>query len=182
MCLLILLSSSSPILCLHVPASVALCRAWSHYKVYIFPFVMRCFFFCQLITCIFPFVFVVIFVQETVGSLRNHAKYQRRMFDQAVKLVRPGGVIVYSTFVSKIQYSLFGCQCSLQLEIILNKIPTHYNEASCVHTSIVFSIARWYLWYDREIQIEKYYNKMMYNIFTLDTLLLPSLLWAVWKF
>ncbi|KAF2290357.1 hypothetical protein GH714_012081 [Hevea brasiliensis] len=35
--------------------------------------------------------------EETVGSLRNHAKYQRRMFDQAVKLVRPGGVIVYST-------------------------------------------------------------------------------------
>uniref|UniRef100_A0A2P2KZZ1 Uncharacterized protein MANES_08G014300 n=3 Tax=Rhizophora mucronata TaxID=61149 RepID=A0A2P2KZZ1_RHIMU len=35
--------------------------------------------------------------EETVESLRNHAKYQRRMFDQAVKLVRPGGVIVYST-------------------------------------------------------------------------------------
>ncbi|XP_038981447.1 tRNA (cytosine(72)-C(5))-methyltransferase NSUN6 [Phoenix dactylifera] len=35
--------------------------------------------------------------QETVESLRNHAKYQRRMFDQAVQLVRPGGVIVYST-------------------------------------------------------------------------------------
>lgn len=30
-------------------------------------------------------------------SLRNHGKYQRRMFDQAVQLVRPGGVIVYST-------------------------------------------------------------------------------------
>ncbi|RRT77899.1 hypothetical protein B296_00011763 [Ensete ventricosum] len=30
-------------------------------------------------------------------SLRNHGKYQRRMFDQAVRLVRPGGVIVYST-------------------------------------------------------------------------------------
>ncbi|XP_037496716.1 tRNA (cytosine(72)-C(5))-methyltransferase NSUN6 isoform X2 [Jatropha curcas] len=35
--------------------------------------------------------------EETVESLRNHAKYQRRMLDQAVKLVRPGGVIVYST-------------------------------------------------------------------------------------
>ncbi|KAA0032867.1 hypothetical protein IC582_015860 [Cucumis melo] len=35
--------------------------------------------------------------EETIASLRNHAKYQRRMFDQAVQLVRPGGVIVYST-------------------------------------------------------------------------------------
>ncbi|KAI4378366.1 hypothetical protein MLD38_015855 [Melastoma candidum] len=35
--------------------------------------------------------------EETVESLRNHAKYQRRMFDQAVQLVCPGGVIVYST-------------------------------------------------------------------------------------
>ncbi|KAK6918003.1 PUA domain [Dillenia turbinata] len=35
--------------------------------------------------------------EETIESLRNHAKYQRRMFDQAVKLVRSGGVIVYST-------------------------------------------------------------------------------------
>ncbi|XP_004491318.1 rRNA (cytosine-C(5))-methyltransferase NOP2C [Cicer arietinum] len=35
--------------------------------------------------------------QETIESLRNHAKYQRKMFDQAVQLVRPGGVIVYST-------------------------------------------------------------------------------------
>ncbi|XAR49510.1 16S rRNA (cytosine(967)-C(5))-methyltransferase [Bertholletia excelsa] len=35
--------------------------------------------------------------EETLESLRNHAKYQRRMFDQAVQLVRPGGVIVYST-------------------------------------------------------------------------------------
>ncbi|KAL6557400.1 hypothetical protein OROMI_017750 [Orobanche minor] len=34
-------------------------------------------------------------------SLRCHAKYQRRMFDQAVQLVRPGGVIVYSTFHPK---------------------------------------------------------------------------------
>ena len=35
--------------------------------------------------------------QETLASLKHHAKYQRRMFDQAVQLVRPGGVIVYST-------------------------------------------------------------------------------------
>ncbi|KAL4298831.1 hypothetical protein HN51_049543 [Arachis hypogaea] len=35
--------------------------------------------------------------EETVESLRNHGKYQRRMFDQAVQLARPGGVIVYST-------------------------------------------------------------------------------------
>uniref|UniRef100_A0A0D9X765 SAM-dependent MTase RsmB/NOP-type domain-containing protein n=1 Tax=Leersia perrieri TaxID=77586 RepID=A0A0D9X765_9ORYZ len=35
--------------------------------------------------------------EETLESLRNHARYQRRMFDQAAKLVRPGGVIVYST-------------------------------------------------------------------------------------
>ncbi|KAK1608458.1 hypothetical protein QYE76_032131 [Lolium multiflorum] len=35
--------------------------------------------------------------EETLESLRKNATYQRRMFDQAVKLVRPGGVIVYST-------------------------------------------------------------------------------------
>ncbi|KAK9088312.1 hypothetical protein Scep_027394 [Stephania cephalantha] len=35
--------------------------------------------------------------EETVESLRNHGKYQRKMFDQAIQLVRPGGVIVYST-------------------------------------------------------------------------------------
>ncbi|XP_023525941.1 putative methyltransferase NSUN6 [Cucurbita pepo subsp. pepo] len=35
--------------------------------------------------------------EETLASLKHHAKYQRRMFDQAVQLVRPGGVIVYST-------------------------------------------------------------------------------------
>ncbi|KAK1425423.1 hypothetical protein QVD17_20775 [Tagetes erecta] len=35
--------------------------------------------------------------EETVESLRRHGKYQQRMFDQAVQLVRPGGVIVYST-------------------------------------------------------------------------------------
>ncbi|PVH36788.1 hypothetical protein PAHAL_6G169100 [Panicum hallii] len=35
--------------------------------------------------------------EETLESLKTHAKYQRRMFDQAVKLVSPGGVIVYST-------------------------------------------------------------------------------------
>ncbi|CAL1394311.1 unnamed protein product [Linum trigynum] len=35
--------------------------------------------------------------EDTIESLRNDATYQRKMFDQAVKLVRPGGVIVYST-------------------------------------------------------------------------------------
>ncbi|EPS65803.1 hypothetical protein M569_08974, partial [Genlisea aurea] len=35
--------------------------------------------------------------EDTLESLRTHAKYQKRMFDQAVQLVRPGGVIVYST-------------------------------------------------------------------------------------
>ncbi|KAI7748963.1 hypothetical protein M8C21_012481, partial [Ambrosia artemisiifolia] len=35
--------------------------------------------------------------EETTESLRRHGKYQQRMFDQAVQLVRPGGVIVYST-------------------------------------------------------------------------------------
>ncbi|GMH12451.1 hypothetical protein Nepgr_014292 [Nepenthes gracilis] len=35
--------------------------------------------------------------EETLESLRNHARYQRRMFDQAVQLVQAGGVIVYST-------------------------------------------------------------------------------------
>lgn len=35
--------------------------------------------------------------EETLESLRKHGKYQRKMFDQAVQLVRPGGVIVYST-------------------------------------------------------------------------------------
>ncbi|PON32547.1 RNA (C5-cytosine) methyltransferase [Parasponia andersonii] len=35
--------------------------------------------------------------EETIESLRNHGKYQRRMFDQAVRLVRSGGVLVYST-------------------------------------------------------------------------------------
>ncbi|CAN1758962.1 rRNA (cytosine-C(5))-methyltransferase NOP2C [Linum perenne] len=35
--------------------------------------------------------------EDTIVSLRNHGTYQRKMFDQAVKLVRPGGVIVYST-------------------------------------------------------------------------------------
>ncbi|KAJ4981396.1 hypothetical protein NE237_032233 [Protea cynaroides] len=35
--------------------------------------------------------------EETIESLRHHGNYQRKMFDQAVKLVRPGGVIVYST-------------------------------------------------------------------------------------
>ncbi|XP_075674114.1 rRNA (cytosine-C(5))-methyltransferase NOP2C isoform X3 [Castanea sativa] len=35
--------------------------------------------------------------EDTIESLRNHATYQRRMFDQAVQLARPGGIIVYST-------------------------------------------------------------------------------------
>ncbi|PKU68557.1 ribosomal RNA methyltransferase Nop2 [Dendrobium catenatum] len=35
--------------------------------------------------------------EETMESLQTHAKYQRKMFDQAVQLVRTGGVIVYST-------------------------------------------------------------------------------------
>ncbi|PWA84504.1 NOL1/NOP2/sun family protein [Artemisia annua] len=35
--------------------------------------------------------------EETVESLRKHGKYQKRMLDQAVQLVRPGGVLVYST-------------------------------------------------------------------------------------
>ncbi|KAH7685604.1 16S rRNA (cytosine(967)-C(5))-methyltransferase protein [Dioscorea alata] len=35
--------------------------------------------------------------EETLESLMHHARYQRRMFDRAVQLVRPGGVIVYST-------------------------------------------------------------------------------------
>ncbi|XP_042394887.1 rRNA (cytosine-C(5))-methyltransferase NOP2C-like [Zingiber officinale] len=35
--------------------------------------------------------------EETMESLINHGKYQRKMFDQAIRLVRPGGVIVYST-------------------------------------------------------------------------------------
>lgn len=35
--------------------------------------------------------------EETLESLRGHRMYQRKMFDQAVQLVRPGGVIVYST-------------------------------------------------------------------------------------
>ncbi|VAI90029.1 unnamed protein product [Triticum turgidum subsp. durum] len=35
--------------------------------------------------------------EETLESLRKNATYQRRLFDQAVKLVRPGGIIVYST-------------------------------------------------------------------------------------
>ncbi|PKA47201.1 16S rRNA (cytosine967-C5)-methyltransferase [Apostasia shenzhenica] len=40
---------------------------------------------------------VVLYGKETIDSLQVHAKYQRRMLDQAVQLVRPGGVIVYST-------------------------------------------------------------------------------------
>lgn len=35
--------------------------------------------------------------EETLESLRGHGRYQRRMLDQAVQLVRSGGIIVYST-------------------------------------------------------------------------------------
>ncbi|CAH1416651.1 unnamed protein product [Lactuca virosa] len=35
--------------------------------------------------------------EDTVESLRRHGKYQKRLFDQAVQLVRAGGVLVYST-------------------------------------------------------------------------------------
>ncbi|XP_021769324.1 putative methyltransferase NSUN6 isoform X2 [Chenopodium quinoa] len=35
--------------------------------------------------------------EETLESLKSHKKYQRKMLDQAVQLVRPGGVLVYST-------------------------------------------------------------------------------------
>ncbi|KNA09763.1 hypothetical protein SOVF_150590 [Spinacia oleracea] len=35
--------------------------------------------------------------EETLESLKSHKLYQRKMFDQAVQLVRPGGVLVYST-------------------------------------------------------------------------------------
>lgn len=35
--------------------------------------------------------------EDTVESLRRNGKYQKRLFDQAVQLVRPGGVLVYST-------------------------------------------------------------------------------------
>ncbi|KAG7591103.1 PUA-like superfamily [Arabidopsis thaliana x Arabidopsis arenosa] len=34
---------------------------------------------------------------ETVISLRDHGRYQRKMLDQAVQLVRVGGILVYST-------------------------------------------------------------------------------------
>ncbi|KAI3905601.1 hypothetical protein MKX01_036510 [Papaver californicum] len=35
--------------------------------------------------------------EETMESLKKHGKYQKKMFDQAVQLVRPGGTLVYST-------------------------------------------------------------------------------------
>ncbi|KAL3698749.1 hypothetical protein R1sor_012825 [Riccia sorocarpa] len=35
--------------------------------------------------------------EETLESLRQHSCYQRKLFGQAVRLVRPGGVLVYST-------------------------------------------------------------------------------------
>ncbi|KAB2613308.1 methyltransferase NSUN6 [Pyrus ussuriensis x Pyrus communis] len=40
--------------------------------------------------------------EETIESMRKHATYQRRMLDQAVQLVRPGGVLVYSTLHPRI--------------------------------------------------------------------------------
>jgi hypothetical protein len=54
------------------------------------------------------FLYAMQFWQETLESLKTHARYQRKMFDQAVKLVRPGGVIVYSTWVS-VQFLYFIC-------------------------------------------------------------------------
>ncbi|KAJ7563859.1 hypothetical protein O6H91_03G128600 [Diphasiastrum complanatum] len=38
-----------------------------------------------------------LFAGETLEGLRRHGAYQRKLFDQAVQLVRPGGVLVYST-------------------------------------------------------------------------------------
>lgn len=35
--------------------------------------------------------------EETMESLKKHGKYQKKMFDQAIHLVRPGGTLVYST-------------------------------------------------------------------------------------
>ncbi|MCO5586447.1 hypothetical protein L7F22_040387 [Adiantum nelumboides] len=35
--------------------------------------------------------------EETIEGMRRHAVYQKRLFDQAVQLCRPGGIIVYST-------------------------------------------------------------------------------------
>ncbi|KAI3890318.1 hypothetical protein MKX03_028873 [Papaver bracteatum] len=35
--------------------------------------------------------------EETMESLKKHGKYQKKMFDQAIQLVRPGGTLVYST-------------------------------------------------------------------------------------
>lgn len=36
-------------------------------------------------------------VQVTLQSLRQDGVYKRRFLDQAVRLVKPGGVVVYST-------------------------------------------------------------------------------------
>ena len=36
-------------------------------------------------------------VQTSLEELRKHAVYQRRLLDQAVRLVAPGGILVYST-------------------------------------------------------------------------------------
>ncbi|KAI3945432.1 hypothetical protein MKW92_021989 [Papaver armeniacum] len=35
--------------------------------------------------------------EETMESLKKHGKYQKKMFDQAIQLVLPGGTLVYST-------------------------------------------------------------------------------------
>lgn len=49
--------------------------------------------------------------QETLESLVKHANYQRKMFDQAVQLVRPGGVIVYSTWVQSFILAIISLAC-----------------------------------------------------------------------
>ena len=41
--------------------------------------------------------FYYLFERNKKNQLVLPKKYQRRMFDQAVQLVRPGGIIVYST-------------------------------------------------------------------------------------
>lgn len=61
--------------------------------------------------------------QETMETLRNHARYQRRMFDQAVQLVRPGGVLVYSTWVNicrlfPASFHLWRCSCARDYAIL----------------------------------------------------------------
>eukprot|EP00252_Welwitschia_mirabilis_P028106 TRINITY_DN9990_c0_g1_i2.p1 TRINITY_DN9990_c0_g1~~TRINITY_DN9990_c0_g1_i2.p1 ORF type:complete len:536 (-),score=113.50 TRINITY_DN9990_c0_g1_i2:116-1723(-) len=51
---------------------------------------------------------------ETVESLRRHGKYQRRMFDEAVQLVRPGGIIVYSTTQRLVKQGLLEVWISIE--------------------------------------------------------------------